>query len=73
MTVTCSGEVLDDVIRRIKSEFLEMPGLKLTVRQAERLWAVDADTCRVLIEELTASNFLTRTRDGAIMRRAETV
>ncbi len=73
MAVTCSGDVLDDVILRIKAEFLEMPGLKLTVRQAQRLWALDPETCRALIDELTASNFLTRTRDGAIMRRTDSV
>ncbi len=62
---------LDDVLVRIRSEFLEMPGLKLTPRQAERLWGVDAETCRALIEKLTEANFLTLTRQGSIIRRSE--
>jgi len=59
----------EDTLDRIRSEFLEMPGLKLTVPQALRLWGVDQDTCEAVIEELTQSNFLMHTRDGAIIRR----
>lgn len=59
----------EDTLRRIRSEFIEMPGLKLTVPQALRLWGVDQLTCEAVVEKLTQSNFLTRTRDGAIVRR----
>ena len=59
----------EDTLHRIRSEFLEMPGLKLTVPQALRLWGVDQHTCEAVIEKLTQSNFLRRTRDGAIIRR----
>jgi len=58
----------EETLRRIRSEFLEMPGLKLTVAQARRLWGVDQRTCETVIEALTRSKFLTRTRDGAIIR-----
>jgi hypothetical protein len=63
----------DDILLRVKAEFLEMPGLKLTRQQAERLWGVDAATCAVLIERLTEAKFLAVTRDGAVIRRADTV
>ena len=59
-------------LQRVRAEFLEMPGLKLTVPQAQRLWGVDRSTCEALIEELMASRFLTRTRDGAVVLRAAT-
>ncbi|RPJ79122.1 MAG: hypothetical protein EHM13_13790 [Acidobacteria bacterium] len=59
-------------LQRVRAEFLEMPGLKLTVPQAQRLWGVDRSTCEALIEELTASRFLARTRDGAVVLRAAT-
>ena len=59
----------EDTLHRIRSEFLEMPGLKLTVAQALRLWGVDRHTGEAVIEELTQSNFLMSTRDGAIIRR----
>lgn len=59
----------EDTLRRVRAEFLEMPGLKLTVPQAQRLWGVDRSTCEALIEELTAAQFLARTRDGAVVLR----
>ncbi len=62
----------EDTLRRVRAEFLEMPGLKLTVPQAQRLWGVDQRTCEAVIEELTATRFLARTRDGAVVLRAAT-
>ena len=32
----CEGVECEERIRRVKAEFLEMPGLKLTVPQAQR-------------------------------------
>ena len=48
----------------VRGEFLEMPGLRLTKKQAQRLWAIDPDTCEALLGALEASHFLRRTRDG---------
>jgi hypothetical protein len=39
---------------RIRGEFLEMPGLRLTPRQASRLWAVDASTSEFVLDSLTS-------------------
>src|SRR5437870_7498742 len=58
----------DDVLSRVKGEFLEMPGLRLTEPQARRLWGLDHDVCEVLLQTLVDANFLFRTRDGAFMR-----
>jgi hypothetical protein len=38
--------------------------LRLTKKQAQRLWAIDADTCEALLGALEASQFLKHTRDG---------
>jgi hypothetical protein len=51
----------------VRGEFLEMPGLRLTKKQAQRLWALDADTCDALLGALENSQFLRRTRDGEYM------
>jgi hypothetical protein len=59
---------LDDILRRIQGEFLEMPGMRLTDAQARRLWGLDAATCAALLDALVAAKFLFRTRDGAVMR-----
>ena len=58
----------DEVLRRVRGEFLEMPGLRLTAPQARRLWGLDAASCQNLLDALVDANFLFRTRDGAFMR-----
>jgi len=45
-------------MRRVKGEYLEMPGLQLTYAQAQRLWGLDADTCRAILDTLVRRNFL---------------
>jgi hypothetical protein len=56
------------LLARIRSEYMEMPGLRLTLLQARRLWAVDALTCASALAALEAAGFLGRTRDGAFVR-----
>ena len=53
---------------RIRGEFLEMPGLQLTTQQASRLWAVDRATTERVLDRLTSTGFLARTREGAYLR-----
>jgi DNA-binding IclR family transcriptional regulator len=50
---------------RIRSEFLEMPGLKLTVRQAARLWGLERGTSERLLTLLAETGFLGRSADGS--------
>ena len=45
----------------VRAEFLEMPGLRLTKKQAQRLWAIDPDTCAAVLGALEASGFLRHT------------
>jgi len=59
---------VNDVLRRVQGEFLEMPGLRLTEPQARRLWNLDRDVCESLLRMLVDANFLFQTRDGAFMR-----
>ena len=37
-------------IRRVRAEFLEMPGLCLTLDQAQRLWGLEPRTCEALLK-----------------------
>jgi hypothetical protein len=55
---------LDRLLAIVRGEYLEMPGLRLTRQQAQRLWSLDADTCETLLTTLEAAQFLRRTRDG---------
>ena len=69
--MSLQGEVqmrIDEVLQRIQGEFVEMPGLRLTAPQAQRLWGLDRDVCDALLAALVDAKFLLRTRDGAFMR-----
>jgi len=57
-----------DVVQRVRGEYLEMPGLRLTVDQARRLWRMTARECDRVLSVLVAERFLARTRDGAFVR-----
>lgn len=57
-----------EVVRRIRGEFLEMPGLRLTPEQARRLWRLDETACVAILGALVDARFLSKTRDGAFIR-----
>jgi hypothetical protein len=56
------------LVSRIRSEFLEMPGLQLTLAQAARLWGLEPRACRDVIEALVDSAFLRWTPRGTVVR-----
>ena len=58
----------DQALTRARAEFIEMPGLRLNVAQAARLWSCDATTSDAVLTSLTESHFLARTRDGSFIR-----
>jgi Fic family protein len=57
-----------DMLQRIRGEFVEMPGLRLTAAQAQRLWGLERPTCEELLRKLVNDNFLSQTRDGSFIR-----
>jgi hypothetical protein len=56
------------LIRRIRGEYREMPGLRLSPEQASRLWSVDIGTCSRLLGALVDSGFLRRDFNGRYAR-----
>lgn len=60
---------ITDLLQRIQSEFLEMPGMRLTLAQAQRLWGLDRTVCEALLGALVQARFLCRTREGAFIRQ----
>ena len=58
----------EQILQRIRGEYLEMPGLRLTCAQAARLWAIEAPVCVQLLESLSAERFLYRRNDGTYAR-----
>jgi hypothetical protein len=59
-----------EVLQRVRAEFLEMPGLRLTRAQARRLWALDEALCDAILATLVETRFLVHSGNVAF-RRAE--
>ena len=57
-------------LQRARADFLEMPGLRLTPVQAQRLWLLDADVCRAVLQQLVDVRFLTRCDSNTFIRVA---
>jgi len=58
----------DAMLRRIRAEYLEMPGLRLTVDQARRLCGVERALCQTVLDALVDQKFLCVKSDGAYAR-----
>jgi hypothetical protein len=55
--------VLVNLVQRIREEFEEAPGLRITVREAARFWGLDEETCGQVLGQLLAVGFLARGGD----------
>ena len=59
---------VDDVLTRVRAEFVEMPGLRLTGEQVRRLCGVERALCQLVLEALVDTRFLCVKSDGAYAR-----
>jgi hypothetical protein len=57
-----------NLIRRLRDEYTEMPGLRLTEAQVERLCTADALTSASALRALVSAGFLRRMPDGSYGR-----
>jgi hypothetical protein len=53
-----------DVLSRIRAEFLEMPGMRLTIQQAERLFGIERILSQTVLDSLVDERFLCVMPDG---------
>lgn len=51
---------LHELVTLMRAEFNEMPGLRLTLAQAQRLWGVDPTLCSSAVQMLVRASFLRR-------------
>ena len=58
MSVHSPSILTEQMLSRVCGEYLEMPGLRLTQKQAQRLWGLDEPTCRQILEFLVDVKFL---------------
>jgi hypothetical protein len=70
LTISARPQPLEDLCRRIRGEYMEMPGLRLTATQAQRLWGLDRTACETVLSALVDVEFLIRNHGGAFVRRS---
>ena len=59
---------ITDWLQLIRAEYLEIPGLSLTMSQVQRLWGLDLVTSEAVLAALVDVNFLRRTGRDAYVR-----
>ena len=56
------------LVARIRGEYLEMPGLRLTLEQAQRLCGVERTLCKTVLDALVEAKFLCVKPNGTYAR-----
>ena len=64
MDMTTNATPLAELLQRVREQYQEMPGLKLTNPQAMRLFGVAPSVCAGMLRALVMENFLSRTGNG---------
>lgn len=59
---------LTEAMRRVRAEFVEMPGMQLTPAQAARLWHFEPEFCDAVLSALVDTKFLVKTRKDRFAR-----
>jgi hypothetical protein len=62
---------LMSIVRKVRLEYEEMPGLVLTIPQAARLWRLDAHVAQNVMAVLVDADYLCLGRSGFIRRQPE--
>lgn len=60
-----------ELISRIRAEFLEMPGMRLTMQQVQRLCGIESTLCQIVLDSLVEEKFLSVKPDGSYGRLTE--
>jgi len=60
-----------DWLRIVRSEYLEMPGLVLTLPQAARLWGLSESRSKLVLSMLVETEFLTCDKKTVYRRRLD--
>ena len=61
---------LEELLQRVRAEYQDMPSLRLTPSQAQRLFGLEPSTCIAILETLLNEHFLFRTKDGLFQTSA---
>ena len=58
----------ETALTRVRAEYLEMPGLRLTLEQAQRLCGVERTLCQMVLDALVDTHFLCLKPNGVYAR-----
>lgn len=61
-------QAIDHLVRLVRSEFAEMPGLSLTEGQAARLWQIPPAEAAQALHHLVDARYLARSGSGRYCR-----
>ena len=61
---------MEEALVKMQTEWIEMPRMKLTRLQAQRLWSLSTEVCDAAFAALVTRGFLAQTPDGAYARHA---
>jgi hypothetical protein len=70
MLVDATPDV-QEALLKIQIEYVEMPQLKLTARQVQRLWSLPMEVCQAALAALIRQGFLVESRDGVYIRHCQ--
>jgi hypothetical protein len=63
--------VYQQAFQRIHAEFVEMPGMRLTPQQVERLSGVERTICKRVLDDLVRAGFLRVSASGIYLRSSD--
>jgi hypothetical protein len=58
----------EQALERIHAEYLEMPDMRLTLEQLQRLCGIERSLCKVLLDSLVQVKFLCMKSNGCYAR-----
>jgi hypothetical protein len=64
-------EMTHKAMERVRAEFVEMPGMRLTAQQVQRLCGIEPALCATVLAALVAAKFLLIAPDGKDARSSE--
>jgi hypothetical protein len=62
---------LDQLLERLRAEYVEMPGMKLRIEQVQRLCGIEPTMCKLVLDALVKAGFLCLKSDGTYARLTE--
>jgi hypothetical protein len=60
--------VSESLLDRIRGDFSENPGLRLTPWQFRQMWSLEPNQSRVVMQQLKSAGFLREDRDGSLVQ-----